>query len=140
MKNSLFSPNETRPGDRRRASLVSLAALVAALVILLIPAGCSSSQLTTTAAGATTAATTAGTTVGSKVFTLAELSQYNGLNGQPAYVAVAGVVYDMTHANAWYNGGHQSHLAGRDLTQELGRSPHGSSMLQGLPIVGTLQG
>ena len=31
-----------------------------------------------------------------KIFTKNELAQYNGQNGQPAYVAVQGVVYDVS--------------------------------------------
>ena len=33
-----------------------------------------------------------------KTFTLAQLAQYDGQNGQPAYVAVDGVVYDVTNS------------------------------------------
>jgi predicted heme/steroid binding protein len=146
MKNSPSSRKQDLPVERprsRMASLVNLIALVVALVILLIPTGCASNPPSTTPSGstnATTAVTTAGTTAASKIFTLAELSQYNGQNGQPAYVAVNGVVYDVTNAPNWQNGGHQTHLAGKDLTQELGQSPHGSSILAGLPVVGTLKG
>jgi Predicted heme/steroid binding protein len=31
-----------------------------------------------------------------KQFTLEELKQYNGENGQPAYVAIDGIVYDVS--------------------------------------------
>ena len=75
-----------------------------------------------------------------KVFTLAELSKYNGQNGAPAYVAVNGVVYDVTNARNWYNGVHVNGVvAGTDLTNVIGNSPHGTSVLSNLPIVGTLK-
>ncbi len=36
-----------------------------------------------------------------KTFTLEELKQFNGQNGQPAYVAVDGVVYDVSNVGPW---------------------------------------
>jgi len=36
-----------------------------------------------------------------RTFTEAELSKYNGRNGNPAYVAVNGIVYDVTNIAAW---------------------------------------
>ena len=91
----------------------------------------------TAASSATTAAvTTAAAT--QKVFTLDELKTYDGLNGNPAYVAVSGIVYDVTNVKGWNNGSHQGMTAGTDLTSEIGNSPHGTSALDGLTIVGTL--
>lgn len=74
-----------------------------------------------------------------KVFTLAELSAFNGLDGNLAYVAVDGVVYDFTNLGAWRNGKHNGFTAGKDLTDEiLNVSPHGVKNLEGVPIVGSL--
>jgi len=44
-----------------------------------------------------------------KEFTLEELSQYDGSNGKPAYVAIEGVVYDLSKELTWA-GGHTSVL------------------------------
>lgn len=74
------------------------------------------------------------------LFTAASLSKYNGQNGKPAYVAVNGVVYDVTHAPKWHNGQHVSGItAGQDLTQAIADSPHGTSVLKNLPVVGKMK-
>jgi len=94
----------------------------------------------TTAAGATTTAAGATTAAGStqKVFTLDELKTFDGLNGNLAYVAVNGIVYDVTNAKGWSNGAHQTHLAGQDLSSVIASAPHGTSVLDKLTIIGTL--
>lgn len=74
-----------------------------------------------------------------KTFTLEELSKYDGNNGQPAYVAVDGIVYDLTNSGAWRNGKHNGFTAGKDLTDEIKEiSPHGVKNLEGIPVVGKL--
>ncbi|MCC4489894.1 cytochrome b5 domain-containing protein [Limosilactobacillus reuteri] len=76
-----------------------------------------------------------------KMFTKEELAQYDGQNGHPAYVAVDGIVYDVTNSPAWPNGAHHGNQAGQDLTKELHEdSPHGASKLTQLPVVGKLKG
>ena len=71
--------------------------------------------------------------------TLEELSAYNGKDGQPAYIAVDGVIYDVTNAPRWSNGEHNGFSAGQDLTEEIKtRSPHGTSKLSSVPAVGKL--
>lgn len=57
----------------------------------------------------------------------------------PAYVAVDGVVYDVTDNAAWAGGEHVDEFpAGNDYTEEILSSPHGESLLEGLPVVGNL--
>ena len=75
-----------------------------------------------------------------QTFTLEELAAYNGKDGQPAYVAVNGVVYDVTNVPEWANGEHKNGLtAGQDLTDAItNQSPHGLSVLESLPVVGKL--
>lgn len=75
-----------------------------------------------------------------KAFTLAELAAYNGKNGQPAYVAVDGIVYDVTNNKAWKNGQHQNYSAGMDLTEPIKAAPHGLDILKDVPQVGKLIG
>ena len=56
---------------------------------------------------------------------LAELRRCDGEGGRPVYVAVAGVVYDVSGCPKWRTGLHeQLHFAGQDLTSELPDAPH----------------
>lgn len=69
----------------------------------------------------------------------ADLSKYNGQNGNPAYVAVNGKVYNVTDSPAWINGRHHGNLAGTDVTDALlNKSPHGEKVLAKLPLIGRL--
>ena len=70
---------------------------------------------------------------------LEELRKYDGRNGNPAYVAVNGVIYDVTDVQAWGGGSHNGFSAGNDLTEEIRNiSPHGVPRLSGVPVVGRL--
>lgn len=74
-----------------------------------------------------------------QTFTLADLANFDGQSGRQAYVAVDGIVYDVTNASNWNNGMHNGvRLAGTDATQAIMSSPHGKSVLSGLPVVGKL--
>ena len=58
-------------------------------------------------------------------FTVEELKQYNGRDGQPAYVAYGGKVYDISESGMWIDGDHEAvHSAGEDLTAEHEDAPH----------------
>lgn len=71
--------------------------------------------------------------------TLEELSEYDGKDGNRAYVAVDGVIYDVTDLDAWQNGMHNGVEAGKELTEEIeNQSPHGTSVLSKAKKVGTL--
>lgn len=78
--------------------------------------------------GSTTNSTT-------KTFTLTQLAKYNGQNGNPAYVAVSGKVYDLS--SVFQNGAHYSHYAGTELTNAF-LSYHASRVLEKYPVVGTM--
>lgn len=74
-----------------------------------------------------------------KSFTAADLQRFNGKNGQPAYIACNGTVYDVTALFNWDSGSHMSmHDAGCDLTEELLEAPHGSEVLDRATAVGRL--
>ncbi len=68
-----------------------------------------------------------------RVFNEQELAKYNGQNGNPAYVAVDGKVYDLT--SVFNEGKHYSHYAGKELTNAF-YSYHVSRALSKYPVVG----
>ncbi|MGC6176201.1 cytochrome b5 domain-containing protein [Lacrimispora sp. 38-1] len=70
-------------------------------------------------------------------FTPEQLSKYDGKNGAPAYVAVNGVVYNVTNNRLWSGGNHFWGLsAGRDLSVEFASCHPGAMVLSVLPVVG----
>ena len=110
--------------------------------------GCASGTTTTTSAGTsaataaamtTAAATTAASSQAGLELTLEELAKFNRKDGNPAYVAVDGIIYDVSASPAWKNGGHNGFEAGKDLTNEIKTiSPHGVVKLENVPEVGRI--
>jgi predicted heme/steroid binding protein len=81
------------------------------------------------------------TTSQERVFTLAELARYDGQNGNPAYVAVDGIVYDVSGIASWMTGLHVNlHVAGQDLSEAIKQAPHSKSLLSRAKRVGVLAG
>ncbi|NSA97365.1 putative heme/steroid binding protein [Clostridium beijerinckii] len=73
-----------------------------------------------------------------KELTLDDLSQYDGRGGKPAYVAIEGVVYDVSNESNWSGGTHYGLNAGQDLTDQF-NSCHGMmQILNNAPKVGIL--
>ena len=71
--------------------------------------------------------------------TLEELAKFNGKDGQPAYVAVDGIIYDVSASAFWKDGQHNGFEAGKDLTTEIKeKSPHGIAKLANVVEVGKL--
>ena len=71
--------------------------------------------------------------------TLEKLKQYNGENGQKAYIAYKGDVYDVSTSPLWKNGMHQKiHKAGLDLTDAIGNAPHAEEVFADFEIVDIL--
>jgi predicted heme/steroid binding protein len=73
-----------------------------------------------------------------KTFTLKELSKYDGKGGNPAYVAVNGIVYDVTNNAAWAAATHFGLPAGKDLTSEFASCHAAQPILSKLKVVGKL--
>lgn len=109
--------------DIRRISRMAIS-IAAAFIIL---AGCSSKAPETP-------------TVTGLELTIEELAEFDGKDGAKAYIAVDGVVYDVTNVREWAGGSHWGKFsAGRDLTTEIKTlSPHGVSKLTGVPVVGKI--
>lgn len=70
--------------------------------------------------------------------TLQELTKFNGKDGNPAYVAVNGVVYDVTNNAAWAAATHFGLTAGKDRTDEFASCHAGQSILNKLKVIGKL--
>lgn len=70
--------------------------------------------------------------------TTTDLAMYDGTNDNPMYIAYMGVVYDVTNSDAWSTGSHGGANAGTDITAALEGAPHGTSVVEGLTIVGEL--
>ena len=112
------------------------------VLISLIVGGCSSNSSNTQATKPPTSSTAPAPTpkVTTGDMTLEELKKFNGQNGNPAYAAVNGIIYDVSNANGWKNGVHKNGIkAGADLTKLMADSPHGTSVLKDLPVIGKLK-
>ena len=76
-------------------------------------------------------------------FTSEELAQFDGKDGRPAYVAVDGVVYDVSDSSQWPEGEHTScnlgAMAGKDLSDVLAQAPaRMRALMEAMPVVGSL--
>lgn len=110
------------------------------------PAGASTTAPPTTALPTTGSSGTAATSpasTGGRTFTLDELAQFDGTKGNPAYVAVDGVVYDVSASAKWVQGQHTAcnlgAMAGQDLSELITKAPASMrGLLEKMPVVGTL--
>ena len=73
-----------------------------------------------------------------KTFTVAQLEEFNGKNGKPAYVGFKGTVYEVTDSSQWSEGDHMGHEAGKDLTDQMEIAPHSDDVMERMKKVGTL--
>jgi predicted heme/steroid binding protein len=138
---------------RKMPATATMALLLIAIVGI---AACGSEDVATTIAtgapttgSAPTGATTTGsvstqTTAQTEVFTLNELARFDGSDGRAAYVAVDGVVYDVSASARWSGGTHSAcnlgAMAGQDLSELIAKAPGTMrSLLAKMPVVGTLE-
>ena len=74
-----------------------------------------------------------------KDMVLEELRQYNGKNGNPAYIAYRDQIYDVSASGIWLGGIHFfRHPAGTDLTKYLSQAPHDEERVLKMPKIGML--
>ena len=110
------------------------------LGIIIISGGCARKKAEPITSSSSNSSVNSEAVFSNKEFNIEELSKYNGQNGNPAYIAVDGVVYDVTNAKGWSNGIHNGGVtAGQDLSELINQSPHGKEVLKDLPVVGTLK-
>ncbi len=118
---------------------VIIATIVSAILGLAMIGGALYWRLGSTSVGGDTAAVTE---TANRSFTVEELAQYDGKNGEECLVAVDGEVYLIEGFDLWKDGEHLPSggraRCGLDLTGVIDESPHGRSKLQLLEKVGTL--
>lgn len=116
---------------RKPLVVFQLGFLVLVLVTAMLVTSCAGSSATPTPTMPASA----------KTFTTTELARYDGQNGQPAYVAIGGKVYDVSAIAQWKGGKHQGMTAGKDITAAFeSQSPHTLAFIKAVPVVGTFTG
>ncbi|NCC47777.1 MAG: hypothetical protein EOM13_01835 [Clostridia bacterium] len=128
-----FDHSRSSKASRSDKRTITLTALVLSLTLLLTACGGGAAET-----GDSTGQSTSGQ---EQVFTLEQLAEFDGKEGRPAYIAVDGIVYDVSNIPQWSGGSHAggSISAGKDYSEEIRSvSPHGTSVLSRAPQVGTL--
>ncbi len=75
-----------------------------------------------------------------KEFSLGELEIYNGYNGKSSYIAVDGLVYDVSNVDLFRKGSYNELKFGKDMTKEFNEYYKGDkSLLLGIPVVGVVK-
>lgn len=91
---------------------------------------------------AATAKDTANQKPRTRTFTATQLTTFDGKDGRACYVAVNGKVYEIEQGRLWEEGQHtpsgSQAMCGKDVSDVIGKSPHGTSKLSTLEVVGTL--
>jgi predicted heme/steroid binding protein len=71
-----------------------------------------------------------------RIFTQQELAQHDGRNGTPGYIAINGIVYDVTNVQLLKDGRHHGVTPGNDVSDLF---VHNQAILNRLQIVGKLE-
>lgn len=72
------------------------------------------------------------------IYTKSQLALRNGQDKPQIWVALKGIIYDVTESRLWRNGKHYEHWAGQDLTEELADAPHTETVFEKFVVVGRL--
>lgn len=79
-------------------------------------------------------------TMRDEIFTIEELAKFDGKNGNPPYVAIDGIVYDMTEVPKWGSGNHYGIMAGQVLDKQFEQCHVGNkSIIDNVTVVGRLE-
>lgn len=73
------------------------------------------------------------------IYTINQLALRNGQDKPEIWVALNGMIYDVTDSRLWKNGKHYEHWAGQDLTNELKDAPHTEKVFDKFKIIGKLK-
>ncbi len=74
-----------------------------------------------------------------RIFTSAELRQFDGLEGRPLFIVFKGKVYDLSSSKLWINGKHLGqHTRDQNLTEAIKGAPHGEDNVHRFVSVGEL--
>lgn len=72
------------------------------------------------------------------LFSRAQLALRNGQDKPEVWVALNGIIYDVSKSRLWNKGKHYEHWAGQDLTDELPDAPHNEKVFDKFKVVGKL--
>jgi predicted heme/steroid binding protein len=71
-------------------------------------------------------------------YTIAQLALRNGQEKPEVWVALHGLIYNVTTSRLWKQGKHYEHWAGQDLTDELKDAPHTEKVFDKFTVIGKL--
>jgi len=71
-------------------------------------------------------------------YTRSALALRNGQDRPEIWIALHGLIYDVTLSRLWRKGKHYEHWAGQDLTPELADAPHTDFVFDKFEVVGRL--
>jgi len=71
-------------------------------------------------------------------YTKNQLALRNGQDKPEIWVALHGLIYNVTDSRLWRNGKHYEHWAGQDLTDELKDAPHTEAVFEKFTLIGRL--
>ena len=72
------------------------------------------------------------------LYSKAQLALRNGQDKPQIWVALHGMIYEVTASRLWRDGKHYEHWAGQDLTDELKDAPHTEKVFEKFKVIGKL--
>ncbi|MBL7835307.1 MAG: cytochrome b5 [Cyclobacteriaceae bacterium] len=72
------------------------------------------------------------------LYTRNQLALRNGQDKPQIWIALNGIIYDVTTSRLWRDGKHYEHWAGQDLTHELKDAPHTEKVFDKFKPIGRL--